>query len=237
MKAPRTSAGPAGLASCSATTLTVAGLRFSAAVAASAAARARPAGDSALLAANAAATTVNWWWLASRTRRAAAAAGTPASAARRVVSTITVPTARAASARSAGAPAAVWSPSGDTARPSWACTCAVASARVLPLSCTTPATTVVSGLTKTDWAPLLPLGGAVSSSAAPMAAPVSLSTALAGTRASTACLPAIVASTSNRYRPSVSVNAVGSPASQAPLSFWSWQTVAPCSGPSATTPV
>ena len=96
---------------------------------------------------------------------------------------------------------------------------------------------MVSGLTNTAWAPLLPLGGAVSSSAAPMAAPLSLSTAVAGTRASTACLPAIAASTSKRYLPSASLSAVGSPASQAPLSFWSWQTVAPCRGPSATTPV
>jgi len=78
---------------------------------------------------------------------------------------------------------------------------------------------VVSGLTKTLCAAVLPLAGDCSVKAVPTAAPVSASTAVAGTLTTMRCLPTSPGCTERLKPPSVPVVALGSPVSQAPLSF------------------
>ena len=79
-------------------------------------------------------------------------------------------------------------------------------------------TSVLSGLTKTLCAPVVPLAGASIRKAAPTAWPVSASTAVAGTLTTTRCCPATLASTLRLKLPAASLlPETGSPVSQALL--------------------
>ena len=212
---------PAGVASCAATARTLAAFRFIANSAAAAACCTRAVALLEVLPASVAASTGSCADVASRTSAATCASGTSLALASRVVWMVSAPRARPASSRSALPPAGMFGASGKACNDSAACTCAAASAAVLPLSLTMSATSVVTGLTNTTCAPVTPVATVRSVKAAPTAVPVSLSMAVAGTWATTPCRPAMASGTSSVYLPSASVLVLvmGSPGSQLPLSL------------------